>query len=519
MLVVLVIWNSCVASDSIEDVLNSWDNWSMSFWARRRAWAPDEVRQRGRTFALLLCTLVGGCGGLPSAPDAPRMELPNDQVWTSPHFRYASRAGDPDVCSGVVDQLEAHLRVVTGYLGLAWQGGLINYYKFLDKDDLSRNSGCSELSWGCATPSLDARSAMALSGHELVHVYMMPLGRPPSLFEEGIAEALAPDGQYFYGQTEWNWRDILATPRVGKDPPSLETYFAGGWFVSYLLRLYGPAPFLTFYRASGQAAKVSATEVATYFKNAYGRELDDVWSEAKTNAPFLLGVPVWNCASAKPMVLGGDAAPLNGGCDGSGNFGALELPVPTTFTWDDQPMIEFGIAACSPVDGLYTSFSEYLAVGALAFPAGKYYVVPRYASAPPNSDGTTFTRTTVRFLEASGVLGPDCNSLTPFVLPKYNNQEYVVAIANSAVPWFAKPQISEGSSFHLQRWRDYKVPTWQLKRDLGMVATVELCDTCQGPCQVMDSDSEWAVSNGMVLRFTNLNAREGITVTWLGHSN
>jgi hypothetical protein len=35
----------------------------------------------------------------------------------------------------------------------------------------------------------------------------------------------------------------------------------------------------------------------------------------------------------------------------------------------------------------------------------------------------------------------------------------------------------------------------------------------------MDSDSEWAVSNGMVLRFTNLNAREGITVTWLGHSN
>ena len=486
----------------------------MCFRAQGRAWAPDEVQQRGRAFAVILCILVWSCDGGPAPPYIP--DLPNDQIWTSPHFRYASRAGDPDVCSGVVDQLEAHLQAVTGYLGLTWQGGAINYYKFRDNDDLRRNAGCGDLSSGCLISTLDVRSAVALHDHELIHAYMSPLGRPPALFEEGIAEALAPEGRYFWGFTEWNWRDILATPHVANAPPDPDTYSAGGWFVTYLLRQFEPGPFLSFYSAAGQTTNVSATEIATHFKNAYGRDLDDVWSEAKTNAPFLFGVPVWDCASAKPMVLGGDAVPVKGSCDGSGNFGALELPVPTTFTWADNPKIDFGIADCSPVDGLYTAFSAYLGVGASAFPAGKYYVAPGNAFSNPDPEATTqFPRTTVRFVDASGVLGPDCNSLTPFVLPKYNTLEYDVAIANSAVPWFAKPQISEGSSFHLKRLKDHQISP----RDLGKVATVELCDTCEGPCQIMDSASEWPVSNGMVLRFTNLNAREGVTVTRLGTSD
>jgi hypothetical protein len=516
VLVVPVMRNSLVASDSIENVLNWWETWSMCFRAPRRAWAPDEVPQRGRAFAVILCTLVWGCDGGPPAPYVP--DLPNDQIWTSPHFRYASRAGDPDVCSGVVDQLEAHLQAVNGYLGLTWQGGVINYYKFRDNNDLSRNAGCGDFAAGCAFGALDVRSTAALHDHELIHAYMSHLGRPPALFEEGIAEALAPDRWTFAADTEWNWRDILAISRVGHARLDPEIYSAGGWFVSYLLRYFGPGPFLSFYSASGQTANVSATEIATHFKTAYGRELDDVWSEAKTNAPFLPGVPVWGCASAKPMVLDGDASPLAGSCDGTGNFGALELSVPTTFTWADNPDIEFGIADCSRVDGLYTAFSESPGVGTVAFPAGRFYVAPGYTfvhDPAGNPAVGTYTRATVRFLNASGVLGPDCNSLTPLVLTKDSAEDYDVAIANSAVPWFAKPQISEGSSFHLKRLRDYRT----LTSYLGMVAMVELCDTCEGPCQIMDSTSEWPVSNGMVLRFTNLNAREGVTVTRLGLSD
>jgi hypothetical protein len=49
-------------------------------------------------------------------------------------------------------------------------------------------------------------------------------------------------------------------------------------------------------------------------------------------------------------------------------------------------------------------------------------------------------------------------------------------------------------------------------------AMVEACDTCQGPCQVIDVLSEAQVSSGMVLRFTNLTGPDGATRTRLNYS-
>ena len=48
-----------------------------------------------------LVVVGAGCGGNP-------IDLPDGQVWTSAHFRYAARADDQGVCDGVVDRLEAH---------------------------------------------------------------------------------------------------------------------------------------------------------------------------------------------------------------------------------------------------------------------------------------------------------------------------------------------------------------------------------------------------------------------------
>jgi hypothetical protein len=86
----------------------------------------------------------------------------------------------------------------------------------------------------------------------------------------------------------------------------------------------------------------------------------------------------------------------------------------------------------------------------------------------------------------------------------------ILLFADSSVPWYAMPQIANGNSFRLQRIADY----WYQQT---MVAQVEACDTCQGPCQILDPASEAQLSNGMVLRFTNLTALEGATVVRMSY--
>ena len=46
-------------------------------------------------------------------------------------------------------------------------------------------------------------------------------------------------------------------------------------------------------------------------------------------------------------------------------------------------------------------------------------------------------------------------------------------------------------------------------------ATVEACDTCQGPCRLIEIGTQLQVSNGTVLRFTNLTAPDGASVATL----
>jgi hypothetical protein len=459
---------------------------------------PPETGRAGRVLVLPFCALVLSCS-------EPHLDLPNDQIWTSPHFRYAARAGDAEVCSGVVDQLEAHLQTLTTYLGLPWTGTVIGYYKFRDLADYHSNSGCSQATDGCATPIPDVRSTWTLQGHELVHIYTRPLGSPPALFEEGLAEALSPEGRAFPAPSQ-SWRDILATP--AKDgAAAVINYSAGGWFVTYLLREFGPAPFVAFYRAA--ALDHSAAAVAEQFQNVYGLNLDDVWSQAQASAPVLGGVPVWECASAEPIVMGGADARVGGGCDGRDTYAGLELPQPTTFEWSIANLKLFTISSCTADGWLRTEIPSTFGIeaGAVSLPAGKYYVAPGFKTKPSDIPQT------IAFSEESGLLGPDCNAPRRLTLrPTQDTNDLILSMANTAVPWFAVPQIRTGKSVPMQRLPDNPYhPT-------TMVATVEVCNTCQGSCLILDSASELQVLPGMVLRFTNLTAPEGATVIRLSYS-
>jgi hypothetical protein len=445
-------------------------------------------------FFLPICLVVLSCGG--RHPDL-QVDLPNGQVWSSPHFRYAARAGDSEVCTGVVDSLEHHLEALTTYLGLPWTGGVIGYYKFRDLADYQSNSGCPDKSGGCMTTVPDVRSPSTLHGHELVHIYMRPLGRPPALFEEGVAEALSPEGRVFNAPDE-GWRDILAAPSPEDGTVDATDYWWGGWFVSYLLRKFGPAPFLVFYRAA--ASNHAASAIAEQFQKAYGVNLDDLWNQARASTSRLPGVPVWECASAEPIAFGGADASLTDHCDGHGHFAKLELTEPTAFTWSETSTTGFDISSCSTGDWMYTSLATASEeCGAVAFPAGKYYVTPNGFHGE------------VGFRLANDVLGSDCDSLSPFALRTANGLNSLkVSIANGDHPWFAKPQFPGHPTFSIVN-RSYA--------GSGMTAPIiEACDTCQGPCRRIDLLSESELSEGMVLRFTSLLAPEGTVLARLDYS-
>lgn len=431
----------------------------------------------------LLCLLAFGCD------NQSQLDLPEGRVWTSPHFRYATRADDNNVCASVVDQLEAHLQAIGNYLGLTWTGGEISYYKFRNYDDFRSNSGCLDSASACAT-SGTVRSPRALEAHELIHVYTAPLGHPPALFEEGIAEALAPEGRRFLAPDR-NWRDILAMGRLADGSWPDVNYTAGAWFTTHLLRRFGPKPFLALYSAA--AVDHSPGKIAEHFQEIYGQSLDQVWSEAEAKTPRLPGVPVWECASAKPLQLGDEAVPTQDSCDGRGAYAGLELPRPTTITWSDDSKLDFSVSGCS--DGLFTLFTnDWHLPGAMALPAGKFYVAP----------GLQRKRTKLR--QGDGLLGSTCHSIIPLQVGADNPDPIIVVIANSAQPWFAKIKPTEGYSFQVAPYPTNQHPAGEIP------ATVEVCESCQGPCHRLDSSSEFQVTKETILRFTNLSSFEGATV-------
>jgi hypothetical protein len=418
------------------------------------------------------------------------VDLPDGKVWTSAHFRYAARADDAGACAGVTEQLEAHFNLLNAYLGLTWPGGVIDYYKFRDLGDLHQNSDCAALSNGCAS-SNDVRSPLALDAHELIHIYTRHLGRPPALFEEGIANALSPAGRFFTAPSK-SWQELLALPMLeGGVPPDLD-YYAGGWFVSYLLRQYGSPPFIAFYGAV--AAQASAAEVSSQFQQSFGVALDDVWAAALVATPSPAGVPIWECVG-EAMVVGGAAADLSERCDGRGAFATLDLPNQTALTWVDNTTLGFDVTSCPPAPEIFAEplLSEMQHPGAIALPAGKYYV------APNTTPGTLGLR------EVAGQLATDCNALTPFVLPA-DSGTLTFALPSGPNPWFVEPQTAQASTFSFTRMEDSIFSGKQI------VATVEVCDACTGPCRAFDGLTAVQLSNGMILRITGLTARAGATI-------
>lgn len=439
--------------------------------------------------AAVLGVVGAGCGD--------PIDLPSGQLWTSAHFRYTARADDSGVCDGVVNQLEAHFAMLHVYLGIEWPGGLIDYYKYRDATDLHANSDCQQLAAACATGHA-VQSPLVLHQHELVHVYTRHLGRPPAMFEEGLAEALSPQGRPFVAPI-LTWQEVLGAPPDAGGVPATIAYWAGGWFVSYLLRHHDVQTFMAFYRAVPGAA--GEAEVAAAFLQLYGVALDDEWQRARAEDPEDKGVPIWECAGDL-LTLGGTAADLSDRCDGRGTFATFELGEETALVWYDAALASgFNVASCA-LDSVFhfagIGWTGSFETGALSLPTGRYYV------SPLTGTGTLGLRT------AANAVARSCVDAVPLPLPP-TAHNLTLAIGNSPDARYVKLQHPNKPTFELARqWDDPFVPD-------VMAASVEVCDDCSGSCVPFDNSVATTMSDGQILRLTGLDAPQGAIVVRFGY--
>jgi hypothetical protein len=244
--------------------------------------------------------------GLASCGDGPGPGLPSDIEWRSEHFVYHARAGDDDVCPAVLDKMERHFDIMVATTGLSWpEGRVIHYYKFLDAHDYEAAASCPADTSGCARDG-NAYSYQAFHQHELVHTYFAPLGHPPRILSEGVAEVLAC-GPFEFMSVAALRRELAAaelddTAEIELIHPERDTpYVLGSNLVGNLIATYGWEAFLDLYRGPWHSG--DEAELEQNFQDLYGVSFESAWATAKNVASHASCVPAWACA-ADPLVPG-----------------------------------------------------------------------------------------------------------------------------------------------------------------------------------------------------------------------
>jgi hypothetical protein len=200
-------------------------------------------------------------------------DLPDDQLLTSPHFRYHARA-DAVLDPTIMDRLEAHRAAFDARYGV--DPGVVDYYLFRDPADLGANSPCP-----AGTECTDQRSVMAsipFHEHELVHAFLSDSGSPAPVVAEGFAQYAAciyPRRAYRVPPEQWPVAvGASSTDSIGD--ASVEYNF-GQRLVAWMMAAGGPKRLLDFYHRS--FGTTDAAVFALQFERFWDRRLGDVADE------------------------------------------------------------------------------------------------------------------------------------------------------------------------------------------------------------------------------------------------
>ncbi len=372
---------------------------------------------------LLLGLVLGACGG--AAPD-----WPDDVRWTSAHFDYYTRHDETEACESLVAVFEQHFTVMQSALGFEWaDGDKISYRKFVDVADFDHNSPCPQRSGGCA-PGQTAHSPVAFEQHELIHTYLARVGRPPSLFLEGVAVALSCDPRGLGRAPTLSWDQALNDP---DDFASI--YPTAGVLVSHLLRRFNIALFMELYRSLPSGA--GPAEVDAKMRQLYGASAENIWQDALADRWGC--VPLWPC-SRESIPVDGTPVALGAQCGLQQDYRRFDVAADSNVVVSSTGNRGMRLLECdadgSRPDVIISDVALATGVGLTQVAAGRYYV--EFASRPSEVAVTIPTR---------AAAGPDCATLEPLVIPADPAVVVRVVIPPMTPSWFVKLRVPEAHRF------------------------------------------------------------------------
>jgi hypothetical protein len=208
---------------------------------------------------------------------------PREVTWERAGIRYTKRVDDPSVTADVLDDMLRHRDVIGAYLHLQPPAGsVLEYRKFVDREDIAKRGHCSAVSAGCYFDQFGVESKQPLDAHELIHAYTAYLGTKPKIVEEGLAQALSCeqptigsiDLAFDVGWSKSAWQSPFL-----RDIDAL--YRAGAAFVAFVLQTHGAERFMAFY--AKLAAEDELAAASAKFTEVFGASLEQVWTAALAN--------------------------------------------------------------------------------------------------------------------------------------------------------------------------------------------------------------------------------------------
>lgn len=252
----------------------------------------------------------------------------DDDTWVlnrrSEHFSFYTRPGQ-GIPDWAVEFNEYTYTEVSRLLPRP-QAPQIKYYKYRSQADLQRALG--QFRKGYADQSEEGgivHSVYSYHPHEVVHALTYSIGRPPALFEEGVAvaydrwSALKEGDVHALARSRLMQQRLLPlgsilTTRDFQAHDSAIAYIEAGSFVRYLLDTYGPDKMWSLFTLPRESER---QEIDAAFQKIYGRPVAEVegewrafllaWHQEESPLDGKLPYLFWGSLSLILLLVGGMA--------------------------------------------------------------------------------------------------------------------------------------------------------------------------------------------------------------------
>jgi hypothetical protein len=226
----------------------------------------------------------------PPPPSRTASTIPDKDGWLldreSEHFIYYTRP-DQRIPDWAVEPNEVTYSEVTKLFPVT--GAIsIKYYKYRSQSDLQQVFGRPRKGYTYQTDEGSAvHSVYSCHPHEVIHAITYLIGRPPALFEEGVAVAYDWRFALEVGEVHAVAQERLAQQRLFPLHSILTTrdfqvydsptaYIEAGSFVKYLIDAYGSDSMRSLFTVPRYS---DVQEIETAFQEIYGQSISEVESE------------------------------------------------------------------------------------------------------------------------------------------------------------------------------------------------------------------------------------------------